>query len=47
MAVPALEAARANDLFLGEGTEYAGDDFESGIFVVFLQAVVFCNFLSV
>lgn len=41
-----LEATRTDDLFLCKGAEHAGDNLESGIFVVFLQAVIFRDFFS-
>jgi hypothetical protein len=41
VAVTALEAASTDDLLFGEGAEDGGDDFVGGIFVVFLQLVVF------
>ena len=39
-----LEASCADDLLLREGAKYGGDDFVSGILVVLLESVVFCDF---
>lgn len=41
VAVSALEATSADDLLLGEGAEDGGDDLVGGVFVVFLELVVF------
>jgi len=42
-----LEATGTNDLLLRQGTEDAGNNFESWVFIILFETVIFSNFLTV